>query len=741
MKLKNYIAAVSLFATSLGSMLPAFGCGPSPYRPYSYNPFCVIEPLNTSTYGGSEKAQNETISFWKNYLKGEVSEKEITQYFANARFDDLLPENGSKLMRRLQALNDQKAIEYIQDCLKFNKLSDDFEGSGWEYAERDPAVLRTFAQRIEQRKGGKVFGPRYDLLKMRVAGLLRDDEKVLNIWKTKGRNMSPGSLRDRMGGFVGGVLYRQGNYPEALDYFYSAGDNNSIAWCVSKILGPVNLQKLYEHDPNSNATLYALNDYMNFLISGSMAGRANQTDDEWCENERLSDALRHRRDFIALCNRVLSEGICDNPMAWAMAKGALQLTLGEKTEGLKTLVDARKMKGSPTMKKNLDHFELWALLLNSGMGDNDIDNRMLTLLEKVYDEAREESLKEVNNFDRNIVDKEAAPEMTTPYLFLTTFFAKEATTHFKEISHPEWALAVMGMMEDLPIAPLGGSGMFQNDMRQDIFRNLDDKDALSFLTLMDTPATSMLDRYFSKYAAKYRNLANEAYATRLLCRNDFNGALAYLKNIDTKWLPSLAIYPYLSRYIPRYYYDFQREETGAGRWSPYYPTNYKAMFCRQMLEDMEKYEKETGNRRAEAAYRIASLYHYASPQGDCWAISDYSWSVVSPTNAFNDESLKWLRKALRDASDKELKCKIYYAILSSPEIDTAGGVHYAFGSTGEFDGPVRYYWDNRSALNSEAADYLMDNYSIVKENYQMSRCDVLRDYAASRFVAKPTYGW
>lgn len=743
MKLKSYIAGISILALSLGIGEKAWGCGPFPYEPYSYNPFCVIEPIRTTDRKGNVKAAEETLEFWKGYTKGAVSEKDIRSYFNNASFSNPRPSEGAPFISWLEKRQDKEAVDYILDCLEFSALADEFHNSGWEYSEKNPAALKGFADKIERRDGGKDFGIRYDLLRMRVAGALRDDAKVMEIWKRKGEKLPSSLLRDRMGGFVGGVLYRQGKYPEALDYFYNSGDNNSIAWCVSRIVGPDNLQALYQHDPNSTATLYALTDYLNYLISNSDAGRRLTPRDEWEDRGRIDEALRQRKEFISLCDLALADNRCENRMAWAIAKGAIQLTMGQTFQGLATLDQASALKGTERTRTALDHFRLWALLLNSGKGEKEIDSRLASELEKVYGRAVGESKKraedEIGKFSD--YDEEEVEEPTDSYLFLTTFFVQEAKTHFMKQGQPARALAVMGMMDDLPVAPQNGSGMFQTDIREHIFRTLSDREALSFISLAEHPSEEPLDRYLSRYAAKYLNLANEAYATRLLYRNDFGGALEYLKKVDTKWLPTMAIYPYLRRYTVPYYYTFNRNSTDSGSWSPYYPTNFKALFCSQMIEDMKKYEELKGDERAEAAYRIAANYHQASPQGDAWAISDYSWTVLRPVNSFNEESMKWLLKALADAKDAHLKCEIYYGILSSPDTDGDGEPKFAFGCTGGYDSPVRYYWDNRSELNSRAMDYLMANYSEVKDDYLLSQCDVLRDYAASKFVAKPEYRW
>lgn len=738
---RKSITAFSLLTASLFACDTVSGCGPFNFDPYAYNPFKVIAPIKKSWGGATAKAQDETISFWRAYTGGAVTYEEITSYFENADAGNLYPEDHSELIRHLERKGDKVAIGYIRDCLEFNRLSDRFESSGWEYDERNPVELREFAKLIANRNGGKVFGPRYQLLRMRIAGVIHDDTTIMAIWESTGAKMRPSPLRDRMGGFVGGVLYRQKKYPEALDYFYESGDNNSISWCVSKIVGPDNLRNLYDHAPNSTATLYALNDYINYLIAQTEAGRDEALAHVWeDEREAVKESLLQRKDFIKMCDGVIDGSRCDYPMAWAIAKGILQLTMGKTTDGLATLTNVRKLSGTEIMRSSLDNFELWALMLNSGKGDDSLDRRMIEALETVYRNAVAESLEaEKMRFSKRYEDRINLDEAPY-YSFLTTFFTREAEIHFKNVGKPQWALAVMAMMDDLPISPQEDSGIYLNDLRNSIFKDLDKKAALAFIELAENSADNEVDRYFGKYAALYRNVANEAYGTRLLYADDFAGALKYLEKVPSKWLPTMAIYPYLNRYSQPYYtYSFGRTVKGAGRWSPYYPINVKALFCNQMINDMREYDSQTGNERAEIAYRIAATYHYASPQGDCWAISDYAWSISNPTNEFNERSKEWLMKALDNATDPRLRCRIFYAILQSPSTDRDGNIVEAFGYTTDNDGMIRYYWNNHTNLYRQAADYLMTNYDVVRQDYYMSQCDVLQDYAANRFVAKPRY--
>ena len=762
-KLKKYIAAVSLLAMSLLPALRASACGPDNSTPYDTRPFKLVKDAPASDYdpdwNGPEKSQDETCDFWNSYTNGEISRDDVKEYFHEVNFDSFPYERAYPLIALLDRKGDSTAIQYIRDCMEFNKLSTAYQLESWDYERRDPTALRDFEARISKRRGGSAFDPRYALLRMRIAGVLHDDEQILKIWESRGKTMEPSALRDRMGGFVGGVYYRRKDYRTALDYFYAAGDNNSILWCIDAISGPENLHQLYDHTPNSIATLYVLEDYVDYLIGATYAGRRNNFnspyfyDDRYGERDDIFGAVAQRDDFIRLCDSVVADGRCENPMAWASAKGVLQCLADDAESGLQTLREARGMKGDETALTNLDRMELWALLLLSGKGDRKFDNEFINAFSRFYAEAKAESLRKSRNYGSSV--NRPVIDMPT-YDYLTRFFAEEAIAHFTALSQPARALAVMAALDDLPISP-GYNNEFMQRMRNNIFSGLTEPEALSFISLAEgKDCDGLLDAYFHPYAAKYINTAYDAFGTRLLRASRFEEALEYLGRIDDKWFVTQAIYPYLNRYwgySPAYfaqYYSFSRHRNGEGIWTPYRPSNVKADFCADMIAAMSEYERLSGDAKAKKAFEIAALYHYASPLGDCWAISDYGWSSAKPCNEFTDACGDWLRKACTTATDPTTKCKIYYAIIATPmrydgphknypyyADNLEGRTYTKFAIDATWQTPKRYYWDYKTSLGTEAMDYLASHRDIVESDDVMRSCDMLSDYAAGKFIANP----
>lgn len=734
---------------SLLTAADALACAGPNYTPYDFSPFRIIEAKTADSESGSTKSQDETCSFWAAYTKGALTRDQIESYFKEVDFHNFRFETSRPLYVYLSKNNDLTALQYIHDCMEFNQLSANFQDSGWEYEERNPAALRAFARRIAARKGGKTFGNRYDLLRMRVAAVLHDDAEIMKIWNSVGKKMSPSALRDRMGGFVGGVLYRQKKYPEALDYFYASGDNNSISWCVSKLAGADNLSALYDHAPNSNATLYVLQDYLNYLISATKAGRVTDFSGDEYEYDysdyglKPEEAAAQRESFIQLCDRVLADSRCRDKMAWATAKGALLCTCGRPDEALSTLRAGRELDGDDTAAVNRDHMEAWALLLLSGKGNHSADKDFIESLTRIYSTAETESRKLSHDYTNPYSYWDFDEDRMPAYEFLTTFLAEEAITHYSNMRQYARALGIMAMIDDLPISP-GYDNTFMQRLRDNIFSDLTEAQALTFFSLCEGKCDNPVDECLHPYAAKYSNLANDAFGTRLLRQSRFEEALKYLEKIDNKWFITQASYPFLNRYS-RYvspYYEFRRTRTDDGVWSPYRPHNTKAEYCTDMIQALKDYDTLKGNEKGAKAWEIAALYHMGSPAGDCWAISDYAWSVCEPMNEFNDASYAWLLKGLKNSTDPKTMSRIYYALLASPtrgeDSDTPV---YAIGVSAPYDGPVQYYWNDKSKIATDAMNYLMAHQDILADDYTMSNCDVLKDYAAGDFIAKPTSRW
>lgn len=231
-----------------------------------WNSFHFIE-APTGAERDNSKGDSETIDFWYDYCGGMVLKKDIREFLYNATYYAFLrgaeTDNFSKYLRTEFK---SEAIDFLADCLLFNEELAYYHNEEWDYTtphsnERFKMVVDDID--ISKCPSDSPLHPRYVFLKMRGEMAMRDWDKVVGLWNNYGKNTISSALRDRMEGYYAGALYHLGRPEEAIDVFYRLGDNNSILWCMSDMIGIDGLNKLYERNPHSTALLYVMQDYIN----------------------------------------------------------------------------------------------------------------------------------------------------------------------------------------------------------------------------------------------------------------------------------------------------------------------------------------------------------------------------------------------------------------------------------------------------------------------------------------------
>lgn len=740
MRLNRYILALSLCILSAVPVMLACGWGPD-YTGYQCSPFNLTDGSRGNN-GNDRPGFEETLDFWSGYVDGKVSRTDIRNFFNTASIDSI-GVRSYRFYDYLAGKSDRNALDYIRHCLELSALVDTYQADLWDYEPPSPETIRQFISRIENVSTSNEFKPRYEFLKIRAYGAIKDNDGVMKVWKKNEKKKMPEALRIRMSGYVGGVLYRQGNYPEALDYFYRAGDKNSIQWCVEKLAGSDNLLKLYNHNPSSPAIPFILEDYMNYLISTTDAGRNLSRKSDYYYDDDYSydyDAYAQRIEMMSLCRRALDECKTDCPLAWASALGVLQGVSGETSAALSTLTGSKGLAGTPVMVKNLDNFILWALMLNSGKGNADNDSKFAAAFAAAYSDVSDAAARKMRDFSPKGLERQltfdANPDAS--YRFLTEFMAEEAVTYFESLHQPQRAMAFLAMLDDLPALNYGDK--FLRRLRDKFDRERPLEDGKTFLAYVRTAPAGDIDKLMQPYACKYANLANDALGTRLMRMARFKDALAYLAEVDPKWARTQPIAPYLKIcYVNPEYYSFGRDgyiNLDVLRSN----LNYKAIYCAEMIGALEDYDKLSGDAKAMKALEIAGRCHFATPLGSGWAVAEYSWSSTEPENEFTDMTRQWLDRATQYAGTPKTRMLAGYALLTLPSGKSEYETKFPFGIAYRYN-PDRwnYYIDAPTEKQKQALSYISSHWNEDDMPWHISHCDVLQAYVAGHFVAKPRY--
>ena len=757
MNLKRFITGVSV-VVALALPPVAFSCLSPDDTGYFSSPF-KAEDNGLTTEKQDSPGFEETLDFWSDYVGGKVSRKDIKDFFdITSQENSVEGAEDNNFFRYLKTTNDDDALDYIEKCLELGFLVKLYQDDLWDYDTPDPGDILSFVSTLDKISTKDVFRPRYELLKIRSYGAIKDNEGVMKVWKKNEKMKMSQALRNRIDGYVGGVLYREGKYEEALDYFCRAGDANSIRWCVDKLAGSANLAKLYDHNPNSPAIPYIMEDFMNYLIAATHAGRIDMICDESVPDEDeeeytvFDDKIAEmkskegysidadRNDMALLCRRALEEGKTTNPQMWAMSLGVLQCLGKDYTEGLATLQSAFQMNGTPVSERNLRNFYLWALLINSGRGDAEVDSRFVREMKSFYNSVVTDANIMMRDYGKEARKKKrdyiypTSPE----FKFFTNFMAEEGVAHFLETGNNPRAMAFLAMLDDLPALKPGDG--FLVKLRDMIDRSRNKNNGKEFLTYMnkDVPGNE-IDRLLIPYARKYRDLTNDAIGTRLMREGNFEEALKYLSQVDPKWIRTQAIFPYLKTPYASEYYDFRKSDRYKNLDLSRSNTNYKAEFCGDIIDAMDEYASLTGDDKAMKAFEIAALCHYATPEGAGWALANYTWSCYDQVNEFTKMAKQWLDKALKDATTDHTRMLAYYGILSLPT-GSGDDISYPFGKSYDYKTKkTSYYLDQPTSQQREALNFISQHWGLADNMYQINRCDVLKSYVAGNFISKPVY--
>ena len=720
---KTQISTFIAFILILCGVNTAAACGPEePVSAYASKPFDILRDRSSLTAVSDTAASinSETISFWKDYTGGNVPCNAIARFFNNTSFSDFNPgSSSSPFIKWLRDNNRADALEYIGDCLEYNALADAIQEDVWNYDRPDKAPLRAFYAKIKDKKGGRDFNLRYKFLKVRALTTLRDDAELISFWKKEGSKIPGTALGRRIKGYIGGAYYRQHDYITALDYFDAANDPNSVAWCVERLVGARNLANLYEHAPKSAALEYILQDYVNYLIEAVRDPESFSETTSWMSdygNLPAYDPKFEIPGFIALADRVLSEGRVRNPIAWATAKGVVVSLTGDYEEGLAIFEASRSLEGSRAAKDNLERFAGWALLMTWDGRQNQKASQLAAFIDRYEDMMlADRDWSELNGYSDNYV-----PCDFPDYNFMIHFFAKEAQERFMA-QVPGRSILFMQYMNDL-LDGYDTEGFLSRE-REAMWNGIPVATLRSVTDYMDKPESTDVDRLFMSSLSYARSLANDVMGTRMILAGRFSDAIPYLQKVRKQFIVTTATYPYLLR---GYYmalwedYNFQRSNFSTD-WSPYYAINPKLDYCKDIVKAMADYDKaRNADGKATAALKVAALLHVASPVGDCWAISDYSHSISSLHSNMVDMCREWLGKAVMAGADTKRKAIAYYAMLTLPLADDTT--------------PTNLTWDEKWEYNldspelRQAMTWLRSNRFADGLPSYITGCDALTSY-------------
>lgn len=630
-----FITAISILGASL---MTASACGPIPPILSDVPAFCFMSPVAVTSDHDASRNEAETVNFWVKYTGGEVSPQQVAQYLSG----DSRQQSKNALIQYLRRHKDKEALSLLKKCSEFSAANNLMHSQSWNYEPVSTVHLQKIAASIRVPESGKLRN-RWLFLKMRALFAAGDYNSVISLWKDNSNSVSNLALRDRMDGYYAGACYYTGDYVKALEIFFRLGDNNSISWCMEKLAGLRSLKLLAENDPSSTATLYVLQDYVNYLC---LKPDGNEVYFLPQRSYKLTtdDINSRRREFIEFAGKVIDKGEVVSPMAWESARALVLALENDFTAAQKACERAISMNGDDAMKTNLARIKVFADLgaIGTESGNKVFADGLLPL----YDSAK----KELGD-NSNLYKLEGASDVQN-LAYLYQFLIPQMTDYFSE--HPDmypYAFWILKMKEQLggpdPLATLNDMGHCE--------------DFVKLLELQEHP-TNPLEEMLASRCPYDMTFLYDLTGTRLFREGHFKHAISYFEKVPAEYSAHQAVFPWINGRTLHPEKPFQRlffstDSVGA-------PRNFKAYYCKLIDGMRDNFRQATGNEKACIAAEYANALWQVSCIGDLWGISSYCWT----TNKAYDNLLKDCRDALRDGlqacTDPRLKGELYYGLTA-----------------------------------------------------------------------------
>lgn len=678
--MKNFKQCILAISLCLLSWSTSQACGWDGDDPSYYDLFHCTQALPNL----EEQHIDESTLFWARYagLPADETLKNDIRSLRLSDFDDETSDN--LLLKTLRTRQQNDALTLLRlNCELSELVESRFE---WSYRKVTPEDYQRLLAQVNDLEVNHHLTKRKTFLKMRILARLNADDAMLQLWNSEAKDWEPSEVRDRMEGYVASIHFRRGDYDQALPIYFRLRDGGSIGLCVNRMLDATSIEEVYQKDPNAMILGYILEDYANYFY------HAKEHQEYWKLDEKDYDiwtkVTRQRDNVMSLAQKVVDEGKARDLQMWQTFIGFMQMINGQNDLAYHNFVKADSLPGQSVAGRLIRHYKLTSAL---AMDDKPAhfdkyvsqELRYYKEIAQYLDQPERDVLNNLYDHETkyrlyNYIDQRGDPTLT----FLTHTALEPGA--FWEMDHE---MTTQQVKEVQAYVKHGGDG----DLGQCLVR---------YCNIPD-------DQF------------NEMIGTKLIREGRYEEAKDHLEKVSDSYLRSLGIAPYLmKRQLPERPFERKVRTWYDEPWSGEID-NVKLQFCLQVLGLKEWLSEAQGEKKAEVALTLANMLYQASPSGDLWALSEYSWSSYgSHRNAMNDQSINCLKLALDVTNDYDTKVKCHYGLAANPCC--------------EEDATVVYDWEKkRHYLEPEGSQreaYLWLHYQTKRDNPIFKTCDWLKLY-------------
>ncbi len=699
MKSSNFIKGVLGFAVLLLCGGKAMACGGDDWGPDRCNHFCLVQPLDPEQTGVNDV--EESAAFWYDYLGHTVTLEALKEAIENANANDYdAPANSDNaLVAALYREGDTGALDYLKLNYSLYNLNNWMHS--WDYERPTTDQYSKLLYKIAALQVNKKLEERVVYLRMRVLYCAARYDDVEVNWKNYASKWKESPLKRRARGYMGGVYYHRGQYAEALEIFDAIGDQRSINKCISRLLDPDKLEAYYAKNKDSRMIAYVMQDYSNYIFHAMTNGGE--------DGEIWPQVRRDYSKMLAFAERVVAEKKVKDLALWQDFVGFLYYSAKNDDKAYEAFEKALKMKGTVQEKEFARYFKFLASF-NAANRPANFTDYLLTETANLLDVQSKLQSEQMSAKDHVNVYEICEFDLPTR---LYKYCNSQGNEHAKKlvISIFDWVFT--------------GEDLYSTCNFNELVDHVWSADeVIEFYDKLKTPPSGdkLVEGLTKMTPRDLTPSVQELIGTKLLREGKWEKAITYLENVPQDLLESQGIAPYLNlRTVSKN--DFERDDYSyldSDNIKEY--RNVKLQFCKNMAEMQKVLHTVRGNDLADVAYTMANMCFQASPAGDLWAISEYSWSSVDiHYNNLNKLAIDFLHLAISNTTDFQRLKKCYYGLAATPQ---------------NVESKFYYDWETRtytlSATGTELEGYEWLATHLPRNDELRRRCDWLNDYIANR---------
>lgn len=661
-------------------------------------------------YGGTPAYEKQMEQFWRDYSNN----RDDYFWFSYNRIKEAADKKGdSEMSTYLDKLN-----EYLKIC---EQLRDTWTYPTEQQLNERRQILTRLASSADTYKGTRLRA-QYLLLSMRANMVLGRYDVNKKLWQNTGSKMAASPFREKMRNIYANALLNTGQRQQAWDIYAEQGDVESLRWSVHKFRDIAGIQTIAKENPNAPTLRYLVQSFVN---------DAQETLDygENADLEFLKEmgtrlvATQEVKQFIAFADQLVSSGQTREPALWKSATAMLHHLLKNDTKALSDAEAAISLAGTDRMHDNARCIRL-LVAANGAVGSAQLPDMLVRELQWL--DAKIDQQGEDDCYYNNVKDR----------VFTQTLYNR-----YKREGQDNMAVAMFAMADagtyhgywyedrkSKEIIPAGYSTEYFYELEKLSVDQL--KGYFDFISSNQT--SNSFESYVKSHTYRNANYFNDLIGTRLLAQGKFSEAISYLEKVSHDFIAHQNIAWYMENrdFTKPAWIVNQRttdEYSADDDYQARITTNKKIDFCREVLQLRDVLPLQSGEKRLQTAYKLATVLFQGSHKGDCWFLGQYGSCNCPLDNDLEEgrydlveEAIKYLQMTSK-STDFNMQQESIYALAYIPVDDWA-----------EYEYMTETYKplpkSRRYAALAQLDQFAKKNSSRVAR--YISKCDVLKQFRA-----------